>query len=32
MTKQRSAVWLRLPPDGTRNYGIIDTTEQPQQK
>jgi len=25
MTKQRAAVQLRLPPDGTRSYGIIDS-------
>jgi len=25
------AVRVRLPPDGTRSYGIIDTKEQPQQ-
>jgi len=25
------AVRLRLPPDGTRSYGIIDTKPQPQK-
>jgi len=25
------AVRLRLPPDGTRSYGIIGTKQQPQQ-
>jgi len=25
------AVRLQQPPDGTRNYGIIDTKQQPQQ-
>jgi len=24
-------VWLQLPPDGTRSYGIIVTIHQPQQ-
>ena len=28
MTKQRVAVRLRLPPDGTRSYGITDTKQQ----
>jgi len=23
-------VWLRLPPDRTRSYGIIDAKQQPQ--
>jgi len=25
------AVRLRLPPDGAKSYGIIDTKQQPQQ-
>jgi len=25
------AVWLWLPPNGTRSYGIIDTKPQPRQ-
>ena len=27
MTKQRGAIRLRLPPDGTRSYGIIETQQ-----
>jgi len=29
--EQRAAVPLRLPPDSTRSYGIIDTKQQAQQ-
>jgi len=31
ITKPKVAVRLRLRPDGTRSYGIIDTKQQPQQ-